>query len=265
MLSPNRKVGGFFCAKGHIKDRFVCYDNHSNFKNTERFGMAYKILLVEDNPQIRMGINDFFVGKSAGELEIIHAEDGDEGLGKIYENEYDLILLDIMLPGIDGYTICKEIRKKSTVPIIFITAKIHEEDMLHGYDMGCDDYITKPFSLKELYAKVQALLKRSKGLIGCNVLCCGDITLNSTTCCVKVRNEDILLPPKEYEILKYLMERKGQVAKRDVLLSQIWGYDYEGSDRVVDNHIKKLRQALGDNGKYLKTVVSKGYIITEGK
>ena len=178
MLSPNRKVGGFFCAKGHIKDRFVCYDNDNNFKDMERFDMSYKILLVEDNPQIRMGINDFFVGKSAGELEIIHAEDGDEGLGKIYENEYDLILLDIMLPGIDGYTICKEIRKKSTVPIIFITAKIHEEDMLHGYDMGCDDYITKPFSLKELYAKVQA---------------------------------------------------------------------------------------LGDNGKYLKTVVSKGYIITEGK
>ena len=225
----------------------------------------YKILLVEDNPQIREGINDFFVGKSCGELKVIHAEDGDKGLAEIYENEYDLILLDIMLPGMDGYTICREIRKKSTVPIIFITARIHEEDMLHGYDMGCDDYVTKPFSLKELYAKSQALLKRSKGLIGSNVLSCGDITLNSTTCCVRVGEKNISLPPKEYEILKYLMERKGQVAKRDVLLSHVWGYDYEGSDRVVDNHIKKLRQALGNSGKYLKTVVSKGYIITEGK
>ena len=227
--------------------------------------MAYKILLVEDNPQIRVAINDFFIGKSSGELEVVHAKDGEEGLFEIYENEYDLILLDIMLPGIDGYTICQEIRKRSTVPIIFITAKIHEEDMLHGYDMGCDDYVTKPFSLKELYAKVQALLKRSKGLIGSNVLSCGNITLNPTTCCVKIKDKNINLPPKEYEILKYLMERKGQVAKRDILLCHVWGYDYEGSDRVVDNHIKKLRQALGDSGKYLKTVVSKGYIITEGK
>lgn len=227
--------------------------------------MAYKVLLVEDNPQITVAISDFFIGKSDGELEIISAKNGDEGLFKIYETEYDLILLDIMLPGVNGYTICQEIRKKSTVPIIFITAKIHEEDMLRGYDLGCDDYVTKPFSLKELYVKVWALLKRSKGLIGSNVLSCGDITLNPTTCLVKVKEEIISLPPKEYEILKYLMERKEQVAKRDVLLSHIWGYDYEGSDRVVDNHIKKLRQALGSSGKQLKTVVAKGYIITERK
>lgn len=227
--------------------------------------MAYKILLVEDNPQITVAISDFFIGKSGGELEIIPAKDGNAGLREIYETEYDLILLDIMLPGVNGYTICQEIRKKSTVPIIFITAKIHEEDMLRGYDLGCDDYVTKPFSLKELYAKVWALLKRSKGLIGSNVLSCGDITLNPTTCLVKVKEEIISLPPKEYEILKYLMERKEQVAKRDVLLCHIWGYDYEGSDRVVDNHIKKLRQALGSSGKHLKTVVAKGYIITERK
>ena len=149
--------------------------------------MAYKILLVEDNPQITMAISDFFIGTSSGEVEIIAAEDGNGGLEQIYETEYDLILLDIMLPGVDGYTICQEIRKKSTVPIIFITAKIHEEDMLRGYDLGCDDYVTKPFSLKELYAKVWALLKRSKGLIGSDVLSCGDITLNPTTCLVKVK------------------------------------------------------------------------------
>lgn len=223
----------------------------------------YKILLVEDNTQIQEVICDYFTGKSQGELEIITAKNGDEGLEQIYEKEFDLILLDIMLPGVDGFTICREIRQKSTVPIIFITAKVHEEDMLYGYDLGCDDYVTKPFSLSELYAKTQALLKRSKGLVGCSALCCGNITLNPTTSLVQVKGEPITLPPKQYTLLKYFLEHKEQVVERETLLSRIWGYDYEGTDRVVDNHIKKLRRGLGNSGKHIKTVIAKGYKLTE--
>ena len=225
--------------------------------------MSYKILLVEDNIQIQEVISDYFIGKSNGELELTCALNGNDVILKIYETEFDLILLDIMLPGVDGFTICREIRQRSTVPIIFITAKIHEEDMLYGYDLGCDDYITKPFSLNELYAKVNALLKRSKGLIGSSVLRCGDITINPSTYVVQVKGDTITLPPKQYALLKYFLEHKECVVDREILISRIWGYDYEGNDRVVDNHIKKLRKALGSSGKHIKTVVAKGYKMTE--
>lgn len=225
--------------------------------------MAYRILLVEDNLQIQEVINDYFTGKSNGELELIMVSDGEEAMCNICVEEYDLILLDIMLPGVDGYTICRKIREKSIVPIIFITAKVYEDDMLHGYGLGCDDYITKPFSLSELYAKVNALLKRYKGLVGSPVLKCGDITLNPGTHVVRVEDETISLPPKQYELLKYLLEKKEQPVERDALLSRVWGSSFYGNDRVVDNHIKKLRKALGSSGRHIKTEISKGYKITE--
>jgi DNA-binding response OmpR family regulator len=225
--------------------------------------MAYRILLVEDNLQIQEVINDYFIGKSNGELELIMVSDGEEAMCNICVEEYDLILLDIMLPGVDGYTICRKIREKSIVPIIFITAKVYEDDMLHGYGLGCDDYITKPFSLSELYAKVNALLKRYKGLVGSPVLKCGDITLNPGTHVVRVEDEPISLPPKQYELLKYLLEKKEQPVERDTLLSRVWGSSFYGNDRVVDNHIKKLRKALGSSGRHIKTEISKGYKITE--
>ena len=225
--------------------------------------MAYRILLVEDNKQIQEVIDDFFRGKSNGEIEIIKISDGEEAILNIGIEEYDLILLDIMLPGVDGYTICRKIREKSIVPIIFITAKVYEEDMLHGYGLGCDDYITKPFSLGELYAKVNALLKRYKGLVGSPVLKCGDITLNPGTRVVRVEDETITLPPKQYELLKYLLDKKEQPIEREVLLSRVWGSSFYGNDRVVDNHIKKLRKALGSSGRHIKTEISKGYKITE--
>jgi DNA-binding response OmpR family regulator len=225
--------------------------------------MAYRILLVEDNLQIQEVINDYFIGKSNGELELIMVSDGEEAMCNICVEEYDLILLDIMLPGVDGYTICRKIREKSIVPIIFITAKVYEDDMLHGYGLGCDDYITKPFSLSELYAKVNALLKRYKGLVGSPVLKCGDITLNPGTHVVRVEDETISLPPKQYELLKYLLEKKEQPVERDTLLSRVWGSSFYGNDRVVDNHIKKLRKALGSSGRHIKTEISKGYKITE--
>ncbi len=223
----------------------------------------YKILLVEDDWQIREVIEDFFSAKSQGQIELHIAKDGDEGMQAVYENEYDLCMLDVMLPGASGFEICRAIRGSSIVPIIFLTARNQEEDKLYGYDLGCDDYIVKPFSLAELYAKVQAILKRAKGMVVSPELKCGNIVLNPTKLTVLVDSTNIDLPPKEFALLKYLMENKNMVISREALLRRIWGYDYEGNDRVVDNHIKKLRKALGEAGGQIKTVITKGYKITD--
>ena len=225
--------------------------------------MAYHILLVEDDAQIREVIEDFFNAKSQGEMQLHIAKDGTEGLTAVYEREYDLCLLDIMLPGADGFEICRTIRENSIVPIIFLTARGGEEDVLFGYHLGCDDYMVKPFSLAELYAKCQALIKRSKGMVACPEIVCGEIRLDPVRFTVTIGDERVDLPPKQYALLKYLMENKERVLERELLLTRIWGYDYEGGERVVDNHIKKLRKALGDAGAQIKTVMKKGYKITD--
>lgn len=225
--------------------------------------MEHHILLVEDDAQIREIIGDYFSEKGEDLFLLDMAKDGDEGMEYIYEKEYDLVLLDIMLPGTDGFTLCRNIRKNSICPIIFLTARGREEDILYGYDLGCDDYIVKPFSLAELYAKVKAMIKRAKGMVASPMLTCGGISLNPSTFEVTVNEQSIELPPKEYMILKYLIEHKNLVVGRDTLLLRIWGYDYEGNERVVDNHVKKLRKALGDAGSQIKTVITKGYKIEE--
>ena len=221
----------------------------------------YQVLLVEDDAQIREVITEYFNGKE--EIQISIARDGEEGLDFVYETEYDLILLDIMMPGLDGFQLCREIRKNSIVPIIFLTARGREEDVLYGYDLGCDDYIVKPFSLAELYAKVKALLNRSKGLVGTRLLQCGKICVNPATLTVTVEGNEVILPPKEYSILKYLLEHKGVLVERETLLTRIWGYDYEGNERGVDNRIKNLRKELGDAGKQIRTIITKGYRMEE--
>lgn len=223
----------------------------------------FNVLLVEDDKHIREAVCDFFSEKAKDDINIFAACDGYEAENMFYENQYDLVLLDIMLPGVDGFTLCRSFRKESTVPIIFLTAKASEEDVLFGYETGCDDYVIKPFSIAELLAKVRALLRRSKGMVGADDIVCGDIALNPFKYLVKVRGVELVLAPKEYMLLRYLMERKNNVVDRDTLLSSIWGYDFEGSDRVVDNHIKKLRKALGPAKRQIKTVVSKGYKIVE--
>lgn len=223
----------------------------------------FHVLLVEDDAQIREVIEDYFTSKSNGEIQIYTAADGLKGLDVVYEQEFDLCMLDVMLPGADGFEICRTIRQKSIVPIIFLTARNQEEDVLYGYQLGCDDYLVKPFSLAELYAKTLALLKRAKGMVVSPDMVCGEITLNPANFTVKVCGEPVDLPPKEYAILKYLMENKNHVLERELLLTRIWGYDYEGNDRVLDNHIKKLRKALGTAGSQIKTVITKGYKITD--
>lgn len=225
--------------------------------------MRYRILLVEDDAPIRETVEDYFTGKEEDEIEIICTKDGLEGMEAAIAAQFDLAILDIMLPGMDGFALCRELRRVSVVPIIFLTARGSEEDKLRGYLMGADDYMVKPFSLAVLYAKVKALIKREKGMVGSPVLQAGDIQLDPAKYTVIVGEELADITPKEYALLRYLMEHKGRVCGREELLIAIWGYDFEGTDRVVDNHIKKLRKLLGKSGTQIKTIRRAGYKIEE--
>lgn len=226
--------------------------------------MRYRILLVEDDPQIRESIEDYFTGKEEDDIQIISAGDGMGGMEKIVEAQFDLAIMDIMLPGMDGFALCREIRKSSVVPVIFLTARGSEEDKLRGYLTGADDYVVKPFSLAVLYAKTKALIKREKGMVLSPVLSVGDIRLDPSGYTVAIQEKQVDITPKEYALLRYLMEHKGRVIGREELLIAVWGYDFEGTDRVVDNHIKKLRKLLGKCRAQIKTVRTAGYKIEEG-
>lgn len=221
--------------------------------------MAFKLLLVEDDKEISEIIIDYFTDKSTGAIDINCVANGDEGLEKCLEQEFDLVLLDVMLPEVGGFAICRELRAVSDVPIIFLTARHSENDRLRGYKLGCDDYITKPFSLAELYAKVMALLKRSKGMVRNEIMTAGCIKLDAYRYTVYVNDEEAILAPLEFGILKILMENPGKAVSRESLIIRLWGYDFDGNDRVVDNHVKKLRQALGDAAGQIKTVFKIGY------
>ena len=223
--------------------------------------MAYRLLLVEDDNQIREVINDYICAKEKNQFELIVAENGAKGLEFIEREEFDLIMLDVMLPEIDGFSLCRAVRRRSDVPVLFLTARIREEDRLYGYELGCDDYICKPFLLSELLAKINALINRSKGMVVSKEIVCGRIKVNPKKLLVTVDDKEVELPPKEYEILCFLMEHPNWVISRDMLLDGIWGRDYFGENRVVDNHVKKLRKALGTAGNQIKTVISKGYKI----
>ena len=225
--------------------------------------MIPEILLAEDDEQIREAMTDFFRDKGADVLHLTTAADGAEALDLIRAKHFDLLILDVMMPNIDGFTLCRQIRAHSDVLILFLTARAREEDVLYGYSLGCDDYIIKPFSLAALFAKVQTMLKRAKGTVCNNILKCGAIRMDLMTMTVTAAGEPVTLAPKEYELLRCLLENKGKVLTRDQLLDRVWGTDYFGADRVVDNHIKKLRQALGNAGKQVRTVITKGYQLTD--
>lgn len=225
--------------------------------------MMYKILLVEDDKNISEMLCDYFTKKSSNRILIDVADNGKKGADMAYEITYDLLLLDIMLPQLDGFEICKEVRRFSDVPIMFITARCAQEDILTGYALGCDDYIVKPFSLPVFYNKVNALIKRSKGLVRSPLLKSGTLSLNPNNGIVVSDEREINLPAKEYSILKALLENKGCVVSRDALIKAAWGYDSEVDERALDTHIKNLRKALGDNSKMIKTVVKRGYRIGE--
>lgn len=225
--------------------------------------MMYKILLVEDDKNISEMLCDYFTEKSSNKILIDVADNGKKGADMAYENTYDLLLLDIMLPQLDGFEICKEVRRFSDVPIMFITARCAQEDILTGYALGCDDYIVKPFSLPVFYNKVNALIKRSKGLVRSPLLKSRTLSLNPNNGIVISDEKEINLPAKEYSILKTLLENKGCVVSRDALIKAAWGYDSDVDERALDTHIKNLRKALGDNSKMIKTVVKRGYRVGE--
>lgn len=221
--------------------------------------MKATILLAEDERDMREVLCDYFTAKSGGELTMISAPDGNTALRLIETQPFDLLLLDIMLPGTDGFALCRAAREQGDAPVLFVTAREDEQDKLYGYDQGADDYVVKPFSLAVLYAKAQALLRRSRGMTAAEVLRAGALELNPARGTLTADGQRIDLPPKEFALLRALMERKNRVLTRDELLDLAWGWDYDGTDRVIDGHIKKLRRALGKHADCIKTVVKRGY------
>ncbi|PEY44746.1 DNA-binding response regulator [Bacillus cereus] len=225
--------------------------------------MNKTVLLVEDERRLREIVSDYFRNEG---FEVIEAEDGKQALELFAEHTIDLIMLDIMLPEIDGWSVCRRIRKESEVPIIMLTARSDEDDTLLGFELGADEYVTKPFSPKVLVARAKTLLKRADGAVGVaeeNALSMAGIDVNRLSRTVSVNGEEIILTHKEFELLVYLMENKGIVLSRQHLLDQLWGYDYYGDDRTVDTHIKKLRNKLGDKAKHIGTVIRVGYKFEE--
>lgn len=219
--------------------------------------MNQRILIAEDEPKLLAVISDYFISK--GDFPSL-AKNGLEALALAQENEFDGVLLDIMMPGLDGLSVCRALRKRSDVPIIFLTALSDEEDKLLGYELGADDYVTKPFSLAVLHAKITALINRSRGnVLTGDQLTAGDIRVVMSSKRVFVSGKEISLTPKEYSLLLCLMRNRNMVLSREQLLVKCWGYDYEGEARAVDTHIRRLRDKLGDAADMIRTVVKAGY------
>ncbi len=215
-----------------------------------------KILLVDDEARMRKLVKDFLVKKG---YIILEAGDGEEALEVFYKNnDISLILLDVMMPKLDGFSVLKEIRKVSKVPVIILTAKGEEEDELKGFELGVDEYISKPFSPKILSARVDALLRRANKL-GDGVITAGNIEVNKTSHIVKVCGNPVELSYKEFELLVYFIENKGIALSREKILNNVWNYDYFGDARTIDTHVKKLRAKLTKDADYIKTIWGMGY------
>lgn len=215
-----------------------------------------KVLVVDDESRMRKLVRDFLVKK---EFEVLEAEDGEQALDVFFSTkEIALVILDIMMPKIDGWEVCREIRRYSTVPIIMLTAKSDERDELLGFELGVDEYISKPFSPKILVARVEAILRRANA-IGNDVIEIGGIVLNQSAHEVRINNEPIDLSFKEFELLTYFITNKGVALSREKILNHVWNYDYFGDARTIDTHVKKLRSKMGEKGNYIKTVWGMGY------
>lgn len=225
--------------------------------------MSFRLLIVEDSPELLEAASDFFREEGAGLWDIVTASDGNDALDKVQNGSFDLMILDIMLPGASGFEICKAARKISDCPIIFLTALGSENNILKGYETGCDDYVVKPFSLRHLYAKSLALLKRAKKSGDTDTLRCGDISLNKKTMLVTVKGRETAINAREYFLLVYLLENKGSVLTRQSILEHVWSDDLDVNDRAVDNTIRRLRESLGDASSQIKTVIGRGYRLTE--
>ena len=218
---------------------------------------ALKILVVDDESRMRKLVKDFLTKKN---FQVLEAGNGEEAMDIFYEEkDIALIILDVMMPKMDGWEVCREIRKNSKVPIIMLTARSDERDELLGFDLGVDEYISKPFSPKILVARVEAILRRTGQSNPEDVLSAGGIVIDKAAHLATVDGNPMELSFKEFELLTYLLENEGIALSREKILNSVWNYDYFGDARTIDTHVKKLRSKMGDKGEYIKTVWGMGY------
>ncbi len=218
---------------------------------------ALKILVVDDESRMRKLVKDFLTKKN---FQVLEACDGEEAMDIFYEEkDIALIILDVMMPKMDGWEVCREIRKNSKVPIIMLTARSDERDELLGFDLGVDEYISKPFSPKILVARVEAILRRTGQGSAEDVLSAGGIVIDKAAHLATVDGKIMDLSFKEFELLTYFLENEGIALSREKILNSVWNYDYFGDARTIDTHVKKLRSKMGDKGEYIKTVWGMGY------
>ena len=216
-----------------------------------------KVLVVDDESRMRKLVRDFLVKK---DFEVLEAGDGAEAIDIFFATkDIALEILDVMMPKMDGWQVCREIRAYSQVPIIMLTAKSDERDELLGFELGVDEYISKPFSPKILVARVEAILRRTSGLAADDVIRAGGIEVNKAAHEVTIDGKSIELSYKEFELLTYFMENQGIALSREKILNSVWNYDYFGDARTIDTHVKKLRSKLGTKGDYIKTIWGMGY------
>ena len=216
-----------------------------------------KVLMVDDESRMRKLVSDFLTRKG---YIVIEAGDGEEALDRFYaDKDISLVILDVMMPKMNGWDVCREIRKNSKVPIIMLTAKSDESSELNGFECGADEYIAKPFSPKILTARVDALIRRSYSIDSSEVTDVGGIIIDKAAHIVKIDGQEIDLSFKEFELLTYFVDNKGLALSREKILNNVWNYDYFGDARTIDTHVKKLRKKLGDKGDYIKTIWGMGY------
>ena len=216
-----------------------------------------KILVVDDESRMRKLVKDFLVRQG---YTVLEAADGMEAMDYFYEDkDIELIILDVMMPKMDGWQVCREIRMHSKVPIIMLTARSEERDELQGFDLGVDEYISKPFSPKILVARVEAILRRTQGNGNTDEISAGGIVVDKAAHTVMSDGSPVDLSFKEFELLTYFIENQGIALSREKILNNVWNYDYFGDARTIDTHVKKLRSKLGDKGEYIKTIWGMGY------
>lgn len=214
-----------------------------------------KILVVDDEARMRKLVNDFLTKNN---FEVTEACDGEQAVDIFFQKgDFDMVVLDVMMPKMDGWQVLKSIREFSTVPIIMLTAKTEERDELLGFKLGVDEYITKPFSPKILVARIEAILKRNNNFE--EIIEIGGITIDKTAHQVIIDDKNIDLSYKEFELLSYFVANKGVALSREKILNSVWNYDYFGDARTIDTHVKKLRSKMGDKGEYIKTIWGMGY------
>ncbi len=218
--------------------------------------MQRSILVVEDESKIREFISLYLRHEG---YKVVEADTGEAAIRKYEIEKIDLIVLDIMMPKLDGFEVCRRIREKSKLPIIILTAIEEEFKQIKGYELGADDYVTKPFKIKVLIAKIKRLLQRFKEETDKRVIVHDEFKINLDGREVWIDERQVKFAPKEFELLEYLILNRGIALSRSKILEQVWGYDFQGETRVVDNHIKKLRNKLEDHSEYIKTVISVGY------